>query len=121
MQQLQNVPELVLPQIDPRANHVWHLFVIRTKQRDALKRYLSDSGVQTVINYPVALPFLEAYSYQENKVDDFPVAYQHHEEILSLPIFSDMTNDQIDYVAGKLENFLLNYLLKKCPIFSLQY
>ena len=105
LQQLQNVPELVLPQIDPRANHVWHLFVIRTKQRDALKRYLSDNGVQTVINYPVALPFLEAYSYQENKVADFPVAYQHHDEILSLPVFSDMTKDQINYVAGKLENF----------------
>ena len=49
---LADVDDLILPQIDPRASHVWHLFVIRTKQRDALKAYLADKNIQTVINYP---------------------------------------------------------------------
>lgn len=105
LSQLAGVGDLILPQIDARASHVWHLFVIRTKQRDELKTYLANNGIQTVINYPVALPFLDAYSHQGNSVGDFPNAHAHQGEILSLPLFPDMTSAQIDLVVDAVKSF----------------
>lgn len=105
LNRLNGIGDLILPQIDTRASHVWHLFVIRTKQRDALKAHLAENGIQTVINYPVALPFLEAYAHQNNAIDDFPTAYGHQSDILSLPIFPDMTDEQITHVAERVKHF----------------
>lgn len=105
LNQLKGIGDLILPQIDARASHVWHLFVICTKQRDALKAHLAENGIQTVINYPTALPFLEAYAYQGNTVEDFPTAHGHQNDILSLPIFPDMTDDQITYVVNSIASF----------------
>ena len=102
---LADVDDLILPQIDSRASHVWHLFVIRTKQRDALKVHLAENGIKTVINYPVALPFLEAYAHQGNNVEDFPKSYAHQGKILSLPVFPDMTSEMVQYVADKILEF----------------
>ena len=105
MKQLTGVGDLTLPQIDKSVSHVWHLFVIRTKHRDALKAHLANNNIQTVINYPVALPFLDAYAYQGNRAGDFPRAYEHQSEILSLPIFPEMTAEQIGYVVAKISSF----------------
>ena len=105
LQQLAGVGDLILPQIDARASHVWHLFVIRTKQRDALKSYLAENGIQTVINYLVALPFLDAYRYQRNKVEDFSNAHKHQEQILSLPIYPEMETDRVEYVADRVNSY----------------
>ena len=107
LSQLAGIGDLILPQVDARANHVWHLFVIRTKQRDALKSYLAENGIQTIVNYPVALPFLDAYAHQKNAIEDFPTAYRHQSDILSLPVFPDMTSEQIDYTTSKLAAFAL--------------
>ena len=105
LNRLNGIGDLILPQIDARASHVWHLFVIRTKQRDALKAHLAENGIQTVINYPVALPFLEAYAHQNNTIEDFPTAYGHQSDILSLPIFPDMTDEQINHVVHGVTSF----------------
>ncbi|MDB3923131.1 DegT/DnrJ/EryC1/StrS family aminotransferase [Luminiphilus sp.] len=104
-QLLSGIGDLVLPKVDSRAEHVWHLFVIRTHKRDALKTYLTEHGIQSVINYPIALPFLEAYAHQDNGPSDFPIAHRHQGEILSVPIFPDMTPEQVDYVASVLNDF----------------
>ena len=105
LSQLASVGDLILPQIDAHASHVWHLFVIRTKHREALKAHLADNNIATVVNYPVALPFLDAYAHQNNTVEDFPVAHSHQSDILSLPVFPDMTTEQIEYTAAKLKAF----------------
>lgn len=105
---LDGVDDLILPRTNERASHVWHLFVIRTKQRDALKVYLADKGIQTVINYPVALPFLDAYAHQGNDTKNFPNAHLHQGEILSLPIFPDISVEKINYVSTKIKSFLGN-------------
>lgn len=105
LNRLNGIGDLILPKIDRRASHVWHLFVIRTKQRDALKAHLAENGIQTVINYPVALPFLEAYAHQNNAIEDFPTAYGHQSDILSLPIFPDMTDEQINHVVHAVTSF----------------
>ena len=67
-------------------------FVIKTKQRDELVSYLKEKGIQTVINYPVALPFLPAYARKNHKPDDFPCAYNNQSKVLSLPIYPDMSS-----------------------------
>ena len=73
-----------------------------TKKRQAVKGHLAENGIQTVINYPVALPFLEAYAHQGNNVEDFPKSYAHQGEILPLPVFPDMTSEMVQYVADKI-------------------
>lgn len=103
--QLSDVTSIELPSIGANATHVWHLFVVSSPRRDALQAFLKGHNIQTVINYPVALPFLEAYGYMGSRPEDFPVAYKHQNEILSLPMFPDMTSDMIQYVSNKILEF----------------
>ena len=97
--------DLVLPKVAPGREHVYHLYVIRTEKRDALKKYLGEAGIGTVLNYPKALPFYPAYAYLGHKPADFPVAYANQSRILSLPIFPEMTDEMIQYVAAKIREF----------------
>lgn len=75
---------IILPQLKKQNSHVWHLFVIKTTQREGLQQYLFDSGVQTLIHYPLAPHKQEAYTEWNNK--SYPISEQIHNEILSLPI-----------------------------------
>lgn len=95
--------------LDPQKNkHVWHLFVIKSDERDSLKAFLLEHDISTVINYPVALPFLEAYKYQNNSEQTFPNAFANQSRILSLPMFPEMTDDQVKYVCETISNFQLS-------------
>ena len=67
--------------------------------------YLMKNNIQTVINYPVALPFLSAYHYLEHKPEDFPVAFAMQSRILSLPIFAEMTEQQLEHVVSVIHEF----------------
>lgn len=102
---LKGVGDLICPTIGTDRDHVYHLYVIRTGQRDALKHWLDDAGVATVLNYPKALPFYPAYSYLGHTIGDFPVAYSHQSRILSLPVYPEMTDGMIDYVAERIAGF----------------
>jgi dTDP-4-amino-4,6-dideoxygalactose transaminase len=79
--------------------------VIRTEKRDGLKKHLTDAGVATVLNYPKALPYYPAYAYLGHKPADFPVAYANQSRILSLPIFPEMTEEMVSYVADTIRGF----------------
>jgi dTDP-4-amino-4,6-dideoxygalactose transaminase len=102
---LRGVGDIVTPRVAPGSEHVYHLYVIRTGKRDALKKHLSDAGIATVLNYPKALPFYPAYAYLGAKPADFPVAYVNQSRILSLPIYPEMSDEMVDYVAGKINGF----------------
>ncbi len=102
---LAGVGDLELPRVAPDRDHVYHLYVIRTGKRDALKKHLADRGVATVLNYPKALPFYPAYAYLGHKPADFPVAYANQGRILSLPIYPEMTDEMIAYVADQIKSF----------------
>jgi dTDP-4-amino-4,6-dideoxygalactose transaminase len=106
-QQLTDLESLVLPASDPDSDPVWHLFVIRHQQRDLLAQHLSVSGVQTVVNYPVSLPFLPAYKRYGHQPDHFPVSFAHQSQVLSLPLFPEMTDLQVDYVEQALRSFTI--------------
>jgi len=102
---LKGVGDMVTPKIGRDRDHVYHLYVIRTGKRDALKKHLADSGIATVLNYPKALPFYPAYAYLGHKPADFPTAYANQSRILSLPIFPEMTDDMLAWVVGQIRVF----------------
>jgi dTDP-4-amino-4,6-dideoxygalactose transaminase len=96
---------IVLPKVKNDKKHIWHLFVIRTKQRDELRKYLAENGVETGIHYPVPLHLTPSFKWLGYKPGDFPIAEKFSNEILSLPIFPGMTKDEIDYVIEVIQKF----------------
>jgi dTDP-4-amino-4,6-dideoxygalactose transaminase len=102
---LAGVGDIVTPKVSPDRTHVYHLYVIRTAQRDALRAHLTAAGISTVLNYPKALPFYPAYAYLGHKPADFPVAYANQSRILSLPIYPEMSDEMIQYVADQIKLF----------------
>jgi len=100
---LKDIEGIVLPDIPKPSNHVFHLYVIRVKDRDNIKLKLARQGIETGIHYPKALPNLKAYSYLHHKPKDFPVASHYQEEILSLPMYPELTEAQIKHVADCLK------------------
>lgn len=104
--QLACIPEIKTPHVADGREAVWHLYVIQCEQRDALAKYLAAKGIQTVINYPVALPFLPAYRYLGHTQMDFPVSYYHQSRILSLPIFPEITIGQTQRVIDEIRTFM---------------
>jgi dTDP-4-amino-4,6-dideoxygalactose transaminase len=105
--ELSNIKNVTLPSIANGRSHVWHLYVIQHKNRDSLARYLSKQNIQTAINYPIALPFLPAYQRFGHRKEDFPVAYKHQSTILSIPIFPEITYEQINRVSESIRLFNL--------------
>lgn len=100
---------LLLPVIRENGRHTFHLYVVRTKQREALQQYLGERGVATAIHYPTILPLLPAYAYLNHKAEDFPVAYQYQQEILSLPMYPELKEEEIAYVAKTILDFEAAY------------
>lgn len=94
-----------VPMVAGGREHVWHLYVVRSAERDNLARHLAAEGVQTVINYPAALPFLPAYERLGHSKNEFPNAFRHQGEVLSIPIFPEMSLEQRDYVISALRDF----------------
>ena len=87
------------------AKHVYHLFVIRTNKRDALKDYLQERGVGTHIHYPIPIHMQEAYRKFGYKAGDFPISERNAGEILSLPIYPELMKEEIETVAGLISEF----------------
>ncbi|MGB8953592.1 MAG: DegT/DnrJ/EryC1/StrS family aminotransferase [Candidatus Aminicenantales bacterium] len=104
------VPRLKYPKLRENAFHIFHIYSIRVPKRDELADYLKSEGISTGIHYPTALPFMPAYSYMGHKPSDFPVAYQGQNEILSLPMYPELTDEMIEYVARAIKDFFAKYL-----------
>ncbi len=100
---LSGLDEVVTPKVAPDRDHVYHLYVIRTEKRDALKKHLAEAGIATVLNYPKALPFYPAYAYLGHTPKEFPVAYANQSRILSLPIYPEMPEEMVVYVANQIK------------------
>jgi dTDP-4-amino-4,6-dideoxygalactose transaminase len=102
---LKDVEEIKPPFVRPNTTHTFHIYAIRATRRDDLKKYLLEKGIQTIIHYPKALPNLPAYQYLHHRPDDFPVASRFQDETLSLPIYPELTADQIEYVSLNIRDF----------------
>lgn len=97
--------DLVLPTVPDRAEPVWHLFVVRTPERDALVRHLADAGIGTLIHYPVPPHLQRAYARLGLGEGAFPVSEAIHREVVSLPMSPHLTDAQVDAVIDAVVAF----------------
>lgn len=97
--------EVILPFVPEYANPVWHIFAIRCKRRDELEKWLNDSGVSTNKHYPIPMHLQECYKNLGFKKGDFPIAEEISETELSIPMYYGMTDDEIQYVVRKINEF----------------
>jgi dTDP-4-amino-4,6-dideoxygalactose transaminase len=93
------------PRVGADRTHVYHAYTIRHPRRDALAAHLEAHGVQTAINYPIALPFLEAYRRLGHHPEQFPNAHRDQGRILSLPMFAEITRAQQEEVIDVIRKF----------------
>ncbi|MBL4287577.1 DegT/DnrJ/EryC1/StrS family aminotransferase [Vibrio fluvialis] len=95
--------EIELPEWNDINNHVFHLFVVRTKDRNRLAEYLEDNGIQTAIHYPTPPHKQKAYS----EIYDFslPLTEEIHNEVLSIPIYSTLTDDDVSYIIDLINGY----------------
>lgn len=96
-------PKLLLPKTGNDRTHVWHIFAVRTKERDQLQNYLKEKGIGTVCHYPIAIHQQKAYALLPHR--ELPLAERIAEEELSLPLFFGMTEEQTQYVIDALNHF----------------
>ena len=94
---------IALPKAPGHSEHTYHLYVIRVKNRDVVAARLNEAGVDTGLHYPVAIPFLEAFADAGSQPSDFPVAHSQMSQILSLPMYAELTREQIEYVCETLK------------------
>lgn len=97
--------KLILPKIREGVDHVFHQFVIRTKERDALIDYLNEQGIGTIIHYPVPPHLSKAYEYLGKKPGDYPVTEQYAKEVLSIPMYNGITEEEQNRVIEALNQF----------------
>ena len=95
------------PQQRSGNRHVFHLYVIRTDKRDELRNYLTEKGIATAIQYPHALPFLDAYAKRNHSKEDFPVISGYQKQILSLPMFPELAGEEINYIVSQIRNYFM--------------
>lgn len=98
--------EVVCPAERNYNRHVYHLYIIRVKNRQKLIKHLNSRGIQTGIHYPVPIHLQEAYKSLGNKIGSFPVAEKFSDEILSLPMFPELKEEEISCVAQSIKEFL---------------
>ena len=94
-----------MPSVGADRTHVYHLYTIQHPRRDALAAHLNAHGVQTAINYPTALPFLEAYNRLKARPEQFPNAHRDQGRILSLPMYAEITREQQNEVIDLVREF----------------
>jgi len=104
-EKLSDIPGLQLPHIAEDRKHVFHLYVIRTNRRDDLQKYLKESGVGSLIHYPVPLHLQQAYGYLGYQDGDFPHAEKACSSILSLPLYPSLDRTDQDIVIGSIKKF----------------
>jgi dTDP-4-amino-4,6-dideoxygalactose transaminase len=100
---------LVTPQERADVRAVYHLYIVQVpaSQRDRLQEHLALNGISTGVHYPIALPYLNAYKYLGHTEHDFPESLKASGQILSLPIFPELTDDQVQYVADQIASAAL--------------
>ncbi|MFH1769717.1 MAG: DegT/DnrJ/EryC1/StrS family aminotransferase [Parcubacteria group bacterium] len=105
IKELRDVPIILPPKETKNIKSSWHLFVIRTKKRDQLQKYLAKHGVSTLVHYPVPVheqPIYRSLGYTKR---DLPVTVQLEREILSLPLFPELTNIEVHRVCTLIKSF----------------
>lgn len=103
---------IILPKEMSYSKHVFHLYVIRVPERDKICDHMRSKGIEVGIHYPCALPNSKAYGYLDHKPSDFPNASKFSKEVLSLPIYPEISESQIEYIVDTLKTGLDKYVSK---------
>ena len=98
-------PDIILPYILPECEPVWHIFAIRTAKRDVLEAYLKENGIGTNKHYPIPIHLQECYKELDFQKGDYPIAEEISATELSLPMYYGMTDEEINYVINKINDF----------------
>lgn len=104
---LKNLP-IITPEIPKDSEHVFHLYVIRYKKRDQLAEFLGSKGISTGLHYPIPIHLQKAYANLGHKKGDFPVSEKLSQEILSLPMFPELKDLEVEFIASSIKKFLKN-------------
>ena len=104
---LKNIDQLECPFVEPGNKHIFHQYTIRVKnnKRDELKNFLTEKGIETKIYYPLSLHMQECFNYLGYKKGDFPYSEKASEEVLSLPIFPELSHEEILYTCESIQFF----------------
>lgn len=102
-----NNNEILTPKIVPNTKHVWHQFVIRSAHRRELINYLEKKEIGTIIHYPIPPHLSEAYKYLGLRKGDLPVTEMYAEQVLSIPLYNGMTDEEQKYVINSINEFRL--------------
>lgn len=98
------LPKCLKPNESEALSNVWHVFVVRCNKRDKLQEYLTENGIQTLIHYPIPPHKQECYKSWNSY--EFPITEKIHNEVLSLPISSVLTDDEVMKVVNTINNFV---------------
>jgi dTDP-4-amino-4,6-dideoxygalactose transaminase len=102
---LKDIAGIRIPRVRQGVNPVWHLYVVLAQRRDQLQHYLTERGIGTGLHYPKPLHLQQAYASLGYKPGDFPRSEASAAELLSLPIYPEMTDEQVSYVVKHIREF----------------
>lgn len=104
---LKQIPEVLVSAERPHSKHVYHIYPIRVEAsvRDQLLTFLKNKGIEAGVHYPIALPNLAAYRYLNHHPSDFPKATLFSQELISLPIFAELANEEVEYIVSCIHEF----------------
>ncbi|MBN2830209.1 MAG: DegT/DnrJ/EryC1/StrS family aminotransferase [Candidatus Cloacimonetes bacterium] len=102
---LKDLNEITLPYIHPKAVSIYNQFTIKTEKRDELMKYLSDNGIGCAVYYPLPLHLQECFADLGYKIGDLPVAEEAAKKVLSIPIYSELSEEQMAYVVKTIKAF----------------
>jgi dTDP-4-amino-4,6-dideoxygalactose transaminase len=111
---LQDLP-VEVPDVMDSVEHIYHLYVIRTKRRDELDRYLNERGIDTGIHYPTPIHLQPAYQELGYRRGDFPISEAFADEILSLPMYPELREEQIRHIVDLIQSFFEQKLVYAPP------
>jgi dTDP-4-amino-4,6-dideoxygalactose transaminase len=102
---LADIEKIICPKEMAETRHVYHLFVVRVVKRNELKKYLNDHHIFTGIHYPIPCHFQKAYKTLYRKGVKLPVSEHLADEILSLPMYAELEENQVEYISRKIRDF----------------
>ena len=97
--------DIVIPFEAEYAKHVYYLYVIKVKDRDKLQKHLQEKGIDTGLHYPIPIHLQNAYKHLKIFNGEYPISESYVKEILSLPMYAELKEDQIRYVCDSIKNF----------------
>ena len=97
--------DVITPIQKDYAKHIYHQYVIRMKERDNLSKYLNSKKISTSIHYPIPIHLQKAYSDLNYKKGNFPITEKYADEIISLPVFPELKQEEIEYVVSNVKEF----------------